>query len=774
MCGVLVTLAIFFVLSRGVIERIREEGQRIQLLNNLSREVSNAVIGNRIFQEQMSGEAYVFNSLDRAKKAVKRLETNPPEDARAIEKMRARIEDFSGLFERLVESKKFLTDLEADVRTEVEEFGEQSVAIQKRVNELREDGGATGEDGRETGSGGRLRRFATRNAFLWGWLNRAITVIDRDLLHPDDIDGFKENFARVREAYEGNLAEIKKLAPELDLEDTGAYIRSLETLTRDLRAVSVEFSVAARAEMKASESLVEYGERLRGMVEDLIVRHQKKSEEQAARLDRLFWASVCILFVGSLVFVGWFSLGISRPLGQLRRHLKEVAGGNFDLQIPRQRTREIDELAAGFNEMTEKLRLSYAEIEDRVEERTRELREATERARRLAEEAGEANKAKSSFLATMSHEIRTPLNSILGFSEILQETDLGEEQKEDLATIRSSGRILLDLIDDILDLSKIEAGKIQLDVTRVWLEEVIHKVTSQFALSARRHGIGLLVEVAEEIRGPVFTDPMRLQQILNNLISNAVKFTASGEIRVRAWRGQSEEGADDRYFISVSDTGAGIPETHLGKVFEAFTQADSSTTRKYGGTGLGLTICSRLVKMLGGEIEVASKEGKGSVFTFSFRSMEEAGVTDEGPQGDDGEPVRRIDPATRILVAEDDPSNYELTRKILKKLGLDADWAKNGNEVLHLLRERNYDLVFMDLQMPDMDGITAAREIHKNCEKTPYIAALTANALAETRAACEKAGMHDFVSKPVSQNALRLAVVRFLARRDEKSADSDF
>ncbi|MDP4880395.1 MAG: ATP-binding protein, partial [Opitutales bacterium] len=320
---------------------------------------------------------------------------------------------------------------------------------------------------------------------------------------------------------------------------------------------------------------------------------------------------------------------------------------------------------------------------------------------------------------------------------------------------------LLDLINEILDLSKIEAGKVFMDVTAVRLDEAIHEVTSLFRLNAERSGIQLVVELDDKVVESVMTDRTRLQQVMNNLVSNAVKFTPHGEIRIKVWGENHDERAGMRYYISISDTGIGIPVNKLSDVFLAFTQADSSTTRKYGGTGLGLAISSRLVELLGGEISVESTEGLGSKFTFYIRNLEGSAHGSDDNRSYANQELN-FETLPQVLLVEDDVANYTLASKILGRVGLSVDWAKNGLEAVDAVKLKQYDLVFMDLQMPVMDGIEATIQIHQlGLAKQPYIAALTANALSESRNACAQAGMQDFITKPVSGEALRVALLRF-------------
>lgn len=760
--GTLIAFAIFIGLSQYTISEVQMQERRLNRLNVISHEISNVVIGNRIFQDRMTGEEYVEDALGKTERALLEVlaETDPMETV-LVEGMLSRLEEFSGVFRRLVQSKQFLADLDQDVRAKVIDFGVRSLELQdfldERYQTMRGDPEVNAEEME------RLQGFIFANTLIWGWVNRAISVIDRDLLLQNDLKRFQENFRIAREAYEERFEALEALAIELDVPQISAYVDTLRELMADLRAVSVEFTVAATVERESREILENHGLRLREMVEQLVERSGERSEHLIWRLSVVYWLSALVLLAGAVGLSAWFSVSISRPLNRLARNFSEVAGGHFGLHISATGGGEIGDLARAFNDMTDKLRKSYSEVEERVRQRTEELQLATERAKKLAEAAQGANIAKSAFLATMSHEIRTPLNSIIGFSEMLEDTNLNEEQRSDLAAIRSSGAVLLGLINEILDLSKIEAGKVHLEVKAVDLEQIVHDVTSTFTLPAQRKGVSVDVEVSEELQGKiVYSDRTRLQQLLNNLLSNAVKFTSEGSVRIKVWRDDRGESQGPRYYISVTDTGIGIPEDKQEDVFLAFTQADSSTTRKFGGTGLGLAICQRIVEMLGGDISVTSQLGVGSTFTFYFR---DAGGDGQKQESVDGAMMEELifNPPPRILVAEDDEANYNLTRKILNRLGVVADWAKDGRAAVARAKEVQYDLILMDLQMPEIDGVEATYAIreHYAGREQPYIAALTANALGESREACKKAGMQDFVTKPVCTDAIKAALLKF-------------
>lgn len=770
LAGAILLFACFLGLSRYVMDELQHQERRLNLLHVVSREISNVVIGHRIYQERLTGASYVEDSLSATKRALNQvLAEGDQVEAIFINGMVERVEEFDDVFSGLVKSKQFLSQLDQRVRDDVVRFGSMNVEVQDKLVELRdvlevEHGSETAHD--------LVDEIILENSRLWGWLNRAVSVIDRDLLLNNDLSRFQSNYRIAQDSYASAIIRLESLFGRVDLVRFDEYERLMHEVLQGLSSVAIEFAVAAKAESEGVEILENHGARLRDMVNRLIERGQQQSLLLSERLVLIYWASAIILLTCAVGISIWFSLSISRPINRLRSTFNAVASGNFNLQVDATGKSELDDLARSFNDMTEKLRRSYSEVEEKVRKRTKELQMATVRSRKLAEAAQEANMAKSAFLATMSHEIRTPLNSIIGFSEMLEDSDLDEEQRSDLSSIRSSGNILLELINDILDLSKIEAGKVHLEIGSVRLDEVAHEVASLFRRNAQKKGVELNVHVDSSVPEVIHSDRTRLQQVLNNLVSNAVKFTSSGEIEIRIWTQSSHSSSSPRCYISVTDSGIGIPEDKVEEVFLAFTQADSSTTRKYGGTGLGLAISRRIVEMLGGEIEVESVLGEGTTFTFyieetAAQESDEADDLDIPDQASDF----GFDVLPNILVVEDDPTNHKLASKILKRMGLSAKWAQNGREAVEMIQSEVFDLVFMDLQMPELDGIAATYEVREdtNLEHQPYIVALTANALGETREACKDAGMDDFFTKPVTMQDFKVALLRYLDRNQLSS-----
>lgn len=376
----------------------------------------------------------------------------------------------------------------------------------------------------------------------------------------------------------------------------------------------------------------------------------------------------------------------------------------------------------------------------------REIETAIAQAR---DSALETANTKAAFLANMSHEIRTPLNGIIGTTDLLLDSDLNQEQQQYAEMLKTSADSLLEIVNNILDFSKIEAGKRELEAIDFNLHQVIENVVTFFTILARKKNLHISFLIEENVPAQLHGDSNQLRQILNNLISNAVKFTETGEITIRV-SNQDENSERVLLNFTVSDTGIGIDEEAQKKLFQPFMQADVSTTRKFGGTGLGLAICKQIVELLQGEIGVKSEMGEGSHFWFTaiFQVQSPKSKT-RSPKSE----VRTL----KILVAEDNPINRQLTQTMLEQSGFESEIAENGLEAVKAASEKKYDLILMDCQMPEMDGFEAAVAICQQTSKEnrPKIIALTANAATGERERCLKAGMDDYLCKPITKEDLR-------------------
>ncbi len=390
--------------------------------------------------------------------------------------------------------------------------------------------------------------------------------------------------------------------------------------------------------------------------------------------------------------------------------------------------------------------------------------------KRLIALSEDASRSKTEFLASMSHEIRTPMNAIIGMAEVLNDTTLTEEQRDFVRIFRTAGESLLAIINDILDLSKIEAGQTESENIDFHLPSLLDSVASILSVRATERNVNISIDIHPDIPSGLRGDPTRLRQILINLIGNGVKFTENGTVEIFV-----KKDSETELLFSVKDDGIGIPADKQQLIFESFTQADSMTTRKYGGTGLGLTICQKLTRLLGGEIWLNSEPGVGSTFFFTFPLH--PALTDTTPASEESEPTEKCEllKDAHILLVDDNEDNRNLLCLYLRNTPFTLKSAENGRDAVELFKKTHFDIVFMDLEMPIMDGYEATRQLRKweESEKlaaTPIVA-LTAHAFVRFKKKCMEAGCNDYLTKPVRRNTLINCISKHLQMDTTPSQD---
>jgi signal transduction histidine kinase/ActR/RegA family two-component response regulator len=485
------------------------------------------------------------------------------------------------------------------------------------------------------------------------------------------------------------------------------------------------------------------------------------AETESAAFGVLGWvaAAYVALSLGLLVMVFVATRAMGRPFASKLEELScnadaLAADPHASVTARWDSPDEIGRLTQAFATLVDKWREIQSSLELRVEQRTVELANALAQAR-------ESSRAKSEFLAVMSHEIRTPMNGVVGMIQALETTSLSAEQQRQLHVIRTSSDLLLRIIDDLLDFSRVEAGKLALDLAPVRIDELVHDLHAASLPSAQARGIALLVDaLPPECAEPVLGDATRLRQVLTNLLHNAIKFTPPhGTVRFRV--DVQQAGALRNFVFEVHDSGIGIEASKLARIFDPFEQADRSTTRRFGGTGLGLAIVRRLVDLMGGAVEVQSTPGQGSRFTVRVAFEAAPALPQPAPAspGDEIEAFGQL----KVLVAEDNLTNQLVASAMLQSLGVhEVTIANDGREAIDAADRREFDLVLMDVQMPEVDGIEATGAMRRRGLSVPIVA-MTANVLTTDRDTYLVAGMNDCLAKPIDREQLRSLIKRLVA-----------
>ena len=541
--------------------------------------------------------------------------------------------------------------------------------------------------------------------------------------HKEDVVSIIQLSNTIRE-YKKNLYDAR------DLINSGADSLAIDGQVRVDDTIALEAMKQLRKEIERKQKEGTY----------IFVEAMRNAESSSY----ISIVSITILLTILIGFIIWFlSFRLIVPLGKLTNiMLYPQEGKNLDIPYQEQKN-EIGDIARSL--------VSFKQNTEEFEK---------------LKKTEEANRLKSEFLAVMSHEIRTPINGIMGMANLLSRGKLTDDQRKHIGMLKQSSEVLLEIINDMLDFSKIETGKVELEKTRFHLKEVIEDIVITYSPRAMEEGVEIFFEYNDAMPLYYIGDSLRIRQIIYNLVSNAIKFTDDGHVKINV---SMENGKETSIRVEVEDTGIGVPKSKRDKIFMKFMQADSSTTRKYGGTGLGLAICQSLVEMMGGSIGIKDNELGGATFWFTCE-LEASIRSDNIPNNKDSHHASNQESVSfdgcKVLLVEDNFVNKEYARALLEDIGCYVTVAENGVEAISELKDNKFDIVLMDCRMPEMDGYEATkiiRQMQKDGEMDSFpIIALTANAMEGDREKCVAAGMEDYLSKPVKVDELIKTLSRWV------------